>query len=219
VIAFAVWAYHRFPLSLRELEELLAARGIEVTYETIRTWSRDFGPVYARGLRCRQPGPGNRWHMDEMVVRMNGVHHILWRAVDQDGMVIDILMQKRRDAAAAKRFFRKLLKGVGTAPRVIVTDKLPSDGAAHRDMSLKAEHRSAKALNNRAENSHQPTRRHERGMHRFRSPGTAQRYLAVHSRIANAFPRRHGHTSAAGYRAARTYAFQQWKGVAGISAS
>ena len=158
-----------------------------VTHETIRQWCAKFGPVYAAGLRRRQPRPGDKWHLDEVFLTINGRRHYLWRAVDQDGNVLDILVQPRRDAKAAKRFFRKLLTKQCRVPRVLVTDKLRSYQAAHRAVMPSVEHRQSRYLNNRAENSHQPTRQRERAMKRFRTPGAAQRFLAVFS-VISAFP-------------------------------
>jgi putative transposase len=158
VISHCVWLYHRFSLSLRDVEELMLERGIEVSHETIHQWTRRFGPAYAAELRCRRPQPGDKWHLDEVFVKINGVQKYLWRAVDADGDVLDILLQNRRDEPAARRFLRKLMKETRSVPRVIVTDKLRSYGAAHRTVMPSVEHRSHKRLNNRAENSHQPTR-------------------------------------------------------------
>jgi putative transposase len=168
-----VWLYFRFPLSFREVEELMLERGVVVSYETIRRWCMKFGQNYANSLRRRQPRPGDKWHLDEVFIKINGAQKYLWRAVDQDGMMLDILVQNRRDKAAARRFFRRLLKTAGAVPRVIVTDKLRSYGAAHREVMPSVEHRSHKGLNNRAENSHQPTRQRERAMKGFRSTGAA----------------------------------------------
>ncbi len=164
IIAHAVWLYHRFSLSFRDVEELLYARGIVVTYETVRQWCRKFGQAYANQLRRRRPRPGDKWHLDEVFLKINGKTHYLWRAVDQEDNVLDILVQSRRNKAAAKKFFRKLLKGCEYVPRVLITDKLGSCGAATREMLPGVEHRQSRYLNNRAENSHQPTRRRERVM-------------------------------------------------------
>jgi putative transposase len=158
VINEAVWLYYCFSLSLREVELILAQRGVEVSYETIRQWSYRFGQEFATKLRRRRPRPGDKWHMDEVFVRIQGKQHYLWRAVDQDGTILDILVQSRRNAKAAKRFFRKVLKGLRYAPRVIVTDKLKSYAAAKRELELGGEHRQSRYLNNRTENSHQPGR-------------------------------------------------------------
>ncbi len=192
IIGHAVWLYFRFALSYRDVEELLAERGVILTYETVRQWCRKFGQTYANELRRRRPRPGDKWHLDEVFVRINGVTHYLWRAVDQDGTVLDILVQSRRDQCAATRFFRKLLTQARYVPRVVITDKLASYGAAMRVLLPGVEHRRHKGLNNRAENSHQPTRERERRMRRFKSPGHAQRFLAAYGPIAAHFrPRRH----------------------------
>ena len=157
VISYAVWLYFRFPLSLRMVEEMLAARGICVTYETVRQWGKKFGKAFADQIRQRAPARGDKWHMDEVVVSIAGEQHWLWRAVDQNGFVLDVLVQRRRDTRAAQRLMRKLLKSAVTPPRVMITDKLRSYGAARAKMGLRVEHRQHKGLNNRAENSHQPT--------------------------------------------------------------
>ncbi|MZE53573.1 IS6 family transposase [Streptomyces sp. SID5770] len=192
IISHCVWLYFRFPLSFREVEELMLERGVIVSYESIRRWCLKFGQAYANGLRRRRPRPGDKWHLDEVFIRINGEQKYLWRAVDQDGNVLDILVQNRRDKAAARRFFRRLLKETGSVPRVIVTDKLRSYGAAHREVMPSVEHRSHKGLNNRAENSHQPTRQRERAMKGFRGIGGAQRFLSAFSGISPHFrPGRH----------------------------
>ena len=162
-----------------------------------RAWCRTFGQVFANGLRRRRPRPGDRWHLDEVFIKIQGKQHYLWRAVDQHGNVLDILVTSRRDARAATRFFRKLLRGLRSVPRVLVTDKLASYGVAHRRLMRSVEHRRSKYLNNRAENSHQPTRQRERAMKRFRSAGGAQRFLSAFSGISPHFrPRRHRLTAA-----------------------
>jgi putative transposase len=217
VISHCVWLYHRFPLSFREVEELMLERGIVVSYETIRRWCGKFGQTYANALRRRQPRPGDKWHLDEVFIKINGEQKYLWRAVDLDGMVLDILVQNRRDTAAARRFFRRLLKNTGAVPRVVVTDKLRSYGAAHREVMPSVEHRSHKGLNNRAENSHQPTRQRERAMKGFPSVGAAQRFLSAFSGISPHFrPRRHLMT-ASGYRAEMTTRFAIWEQIAGVA--
>ncbi|MFJ5198058.1 IS6 family transposase [Streptomyces sp. NPDC088394] len=177
-----VWLYFRFPLGFREVEELMLERGVIVSYETIRRWCLKFGQQYANSLRRRcRPRPGDKWHLDEVFVKINGERKYLWRAVDQDGMVLDILVKNQRDKTAARRFFRRPVKTARTMPRVVVTDRLRSYGAAHREVMPSVEHRSHKGLNNRAENSHQPTRQRERAMKGFRSAGGAQRFLSVFS--------------------------------------
>ncbi|MFD8079895.1 IS6 family transposase [Streptomyces sp. NPDC059718] len=187
VISHCVWVYFRFPLSFREVEELMLERGVIVSYETVRRWCRKFGQSYADALRRRRPRPGDKWHLDEVFIKINGERKYLWRAVDQDGNVLDILVQSRRDKAAARSFFRKLMKKTQSVPRVIVTDKLRSYGAAHREVMPSVEHRSHKGLNNRAENSHQPTRQRERAMKGFRSVGGAQRFLSAFGGISPHF--------------------------------
>ncbi len=215
IIAHAVWLYFRFSLSYRDVEELLAERGVIVTDESVRQWCRTFGQTYANGLRRRRPRPGDKWHLDEVFIRINGATHYLWRAVDQDGNVLDILVQGRRDTAAARKFFRRLLKDLAYVPRVVITDKLASYGAAKREVLPSVEHRQHKRLNNRAENSHQPTRERERRMRRCKSPGHAQRFLAAYGPIAAHFrPRRHRLTADA-YRETRTERFQTWHAVTG----
>ncbi|MFE7393703.1 IS6 family transposase [Streptomyces sp. NPDC057582] len=192
VISHCVWLYFRFPLSFREVEELMLQRGVIVSHETVRRWCRKFGQAYANALRRRRPRPGDKWHLDEVFIKINGELKYLWRAVGQDGNVLDILVQSRRDKAAARRFFRRPMTKTRAVPRVIVTDKLRSYGAAHREAMPSAEHRSHKGLNNRAENSHQPTRQRERAMKGFRSVGGAQRFLSAFSGISPHFrPRRH----------------------------
>ncbi|MFC9285273.1 IS6 family transposase [Streptomyces sp. NPDC057052] len=217
IISHCVWLYFRFPLSFREVEELMLERGVIVTHETIRRWCAKFGQSYANGLRRRQPRPGDKWHPDEVFARVNGEWKYLWRAVDQDGDVLDILVQNRRDTAAARRFFRKLLKKTCSVPRLVVTDKLRSYDAAHREVMPSVEHRSHKGLNNRAENSHQPTRQRERAMKGFRSVGGTQRFLSAFSGISPHFrPRRHL-MSAPGYRAEMAIRFAIWDQITGAA--
>ncbi len=219
VISHAVWLYFRFPLSLRMVEELLAAHGIIVSYETVRQWALKFGQGFAHQIRRRLPAAGDKWHMDEVVLTIAGVKHWLWRAVDQTGTVLDILVQSRRDTQAAKRLLRKLLKRQCRPPRVVITDKLASYGAAKRAVMPSVEHRKHKGLNNRAENSHQPTRRRERQMKRFKSAGQAQRFLSTHDGINNLFLLRRHQVPATQYRVARTQAFQVWAEITGVAAS
>jgi len=218
IINQCVWLYVRFPLSFREVEELMLVRGVAVSYETIRRWCAKFGQAYANQLRRRRPRPGDKWHLDEVFVGINGRLRYLWRAVDQHGNVLDVLVQSRRNAVAAKRFFRKLLKGLRYVPRVLVTDKLGSYQVAHRALMSSVEHRRSRYLN-RAENSHQPTRQRERAMKRFRTPGGAQRFLAVFSVISPHFrPRRHRLT-ADDYRTEMTRRFAVWNEVTGLTAA
>jgi len=219
IISHAVWLYFRFPLSLRMVDELLAARGIVVSHETVRQWALKFGQVFASQIRRRLPAAEDKWHMDEVVITISGVKHWLWRAVDQTGTVLDILVQSRRDTQAAKRLLRKLLKKQARPPRVMITDKLARYGAAKCQVMLSVEHRKHKGLNNRAENSHQPTRRRERQMKRFKSAGQAQRFLPAHDGINNLFLLRRHQVPAAQYRAARTQAMQVWAEVTGVAAA
>ncbi len=213
IISHTVWLYFRFALSFRDVEEVMAVRGITLTYETIREWSLKFGQTYADELRRRRPRPGDKWHLDEMFIKINGKDHYLWRDVDQDGNVLDILVQSRRNKMAAKRFFRKLLKGLRYVPRVIITDKLKSYDAAKAEIMPGVEHRQHKGLNNRAENSHQPTRVREKMMRKFKSAGHAQRFLSAFSVIWSHFrPRRHL-LRAAHYRAEMQIRFTTWAEV------
>src|SRR5919107_1503731 len=217
VISHAVWLYFRFPLSLRMVEEMLAARGIIVSHESVRQWALKFGQDFAHQIRRRLPHAGDKWHLDEVAIKIAGKKHWLWRAVDQDGIVLDVLVQSRRDKGAAKRLLRKLLKRQCRAPRVMITDKLGSYGAAKREIMPGVEHRQHKGLNNRAENSHQPTRRRERQMKRFKSARQAQRFLAAHDPINNLFLLPRHRMTATDYRAERTRAFQAWHDVCGIT--
>ena len=218
IIGHAVWLYFRFALSYRDVEELLAERGVIVTYEAVRQWCQKFGQTYANALRRRRPRPGDKWHLDEVFVTINGGRHYLWRAVDQDGNVLDILVQPRRDKRAAVTVLRRLLKDLEYVPRVVITDKLASYGAAMREVLPGVEHRRHKGLNNRAENSHQPTRERERRMRRFKDPGHAQRFRAAYGPIASHFrPRRHRLTAEA-YRQTRAERFATWRTVTGTPA-
>ncbi|MGY3056628.1 putative transposase [Streptomyces sp. TE3672] len=192
-------------------------RGVIVSHETVRRWCLKFGQQYANGLRRRRPQPGDKWHLDEVFIKINGEQKYLWRAVDQDSNVLDILVQSRRDTAAARRFFRTLLTKTGGVPRVIVTDKLRSYGAAHREVMPSVEQRSHKGLNNRAENSHQPTRQRERAMKGFRSVGAAQRFLSALSSISPHFrPRRHLMTGTQ-HRTEMTVRFTIWEQITGVT--
>jgi len=198
--------------------ELLAARGVVLTDETVRRWCRKFGQQYANARRRRRPRPGDTWHLDEVFVSINGEHYYLWRAVDQGGNMLDILVQPRRNKRAAVRFLWKLLKGLAYVPRVVITDKLASDGAALRDVLPRVEHRRHKGLNNRAEHAHQPTRARERRMRRFKSPGHARRFLAAYGPLAShCHPRRHRLTAAA-YHQIRAERFATRRIVTGTPA-
>ncbi len=203
--------------TLRDVEELMAERGVILTYEAVRYWCRKFGQTYANQLRHRRPRPGDKWHLDEVFLSIRGERHYLWRAVDQGGQVLDILVQRRRDKTAAKKFFCKLLKGVTYVPRVIITDQLKSYGAALREVLLSVDHRQHRYLNNRAENSHQPTRQRERRMGRFKSSDHAQRFLSAYGPITSHFrPRRH-RFSAPEYRQQMARQFQTWREITGTT--
>jgi putative transposase len=211
VIGYAVWLYFRFPLSLRMVEEMLAARGICVTYETVRQWGKKFGKTFSDRIRLRALARGDKWYMDEVVVSIAGKPHWLWRAVDQNGFVLDVLVQRRRDSRAAQRFLGRLLKSAVAPPRIMITDKLRSYGAARTKMGLRIEHRQHKGLNNRAENSHQPTRRRERIMKRFKSAWQAQRFLSIHDQVSNLFHIPYPESVTADFRrASRKRAFAVW---------
>jgi putative transposase len=211
IISHAVWLYHVFSLSLRDIELILAERGVTVTHESVRRWCLKFGQAFASRLRRRRPRPGDIWHLDEVFIRINGALHYLWRAVDQHGVVLDILVQDRRNATAAKRFFKRLLRGLQYKPRRLITDGLRSYGVAQRDILPDVRHRTSRYLNNRAENSHRPTRRRERQMQRFKSREQAQRFLSAHGILYGHFrPRRHLMT-ASNYRHARAKAFRVWR--------
>jgi putative transposase len=218
IISHAIWLYFRFPLSLRMVEEMLAARGIVVSHETVRQWALKFGQVFANRIRRRLPTAGDKWHLDEVAIKIAGKKHWVWRAVDQDGIMLDILVQSRRNKRAAKRLLRKLLKRQCRAPRAMITDKLASYGAAKREVMPGIEHRQHKGLNNRAENSHQPTRRRERQMKQFKSAGQAQRFLSAHDQINNLFHLRRDHATAAEHRASRTQTFRVWAEICGFAA-
>ena len=216
IISHCVWLYYRFALSFRDVEEIMAERGVTLSYEAIREWSRKFGNSFAKKLKQNRPQTGDKWHLDEMFIKINGKPHYLWRAVDQNGNALDILVQKSRDKRAAKRFFRKLLKGLQYVRRVIITDKLRSYQAAKSEIIPGVEHRRHKGLNNRAENSHQPTRVREKVMRRFKSAGQAQRFLSAFSMISSHFrPRRHLLT-AQNYRTEMQMRFNVWREVTAI---
>src|SRR5215831_9629985 len=187
IIQHAVWLYLRFTLSYRDVEELLAERRLDISYETVRCWVLKFGPVIARRLRRCRPRPSNRWHLDDMVVRIAGERMYLWRAVDHEGEVLDVLVQSHRDSRAALRLMRKLLRKQGFVPKLLVTDKLRSYGSAFRQLQLTCPHEQGLRKNNRAENSHQPVLRRERKIQRFKSAGSAQRFLSMHAAVHNTF--------------------------------
>jgi putative transposase len=211
IIQHAIWLYLRFTLSYRDVEDLLAERGLDVSYETVRRWVLKFGPMIARNLRRRRPRPSDRWHLDEMVVRIAGKHMYLWRAVDHEGEVLDMLVQRRRDKRAAVRLMRKLLRKQGFAPKLLTTDKLGSYGSAFRQLRLTCHHEQGLRKNNRAENSHQPVRRRERKMQRFKSAGSAQRFLSIHAAVHNTFNLQRHLISRSTLRTFRAEAAAQWR--------
>jgi putative transposase len=211
IIRHAVWLYARFTLGYRDAEDLLAERGLDVSYETVRRWVLRFGPLFARELRRRRPRPTAKWHLDEMAVIIGGRQFWLWRAVDDEGEVLDLLVQRRRDKAAAVKRMRKLLKKQGFAPEVLVTDKLRSYGAAKSEIGLAARHEQGLRKNNRAENSHLPVRRRERKMQRFKSPGSAQWFLSLHAAVHNTLNVQRHLVSRNTLRALRSEALQNWR--------
>jgi putative transposase len=210
IISYAVWLYFRFNLSHRDIEDLLAERGITVSYETIRLWCIKFGAIYTRRLKRRHRGYGDTFYIDEVFVKINGKQHYLWRAVDQDGEVVDVYLQRRRDGVAAKRFFKRLLRSHGDEPRKIVTDKLRSYGVAHRELIPETIHNTKQYENNRAEQSHETTRVRERGMRRFKSVRQAQRFLGAHAAVSNLFNLGRHLVRAEHYRDLRVSAFNEW---------
>jgi transposase-like protein len=218
IIQHAIWLYLRFTLSLRDVEELLAERGIVVTYETVRVWVARFGPWIAKRLCQRRGRSSGIWHLDEMFVKIAGRRMYLWRAVDSEGEVLDMLVQSRRDKSAALRLMRKLLKNQGMAPIELVTDRLKAYGSAARELGLGAEHIQGKRKNNRAEGSHVPIRLRERKMQGFRSPGSAQRFLSGHAAVANTFSTCRHLISATTHRQLRAEAFTAWREAAEIAA-
>ena len=222
VISYAVWAYHRFALSTAEVEDLLAARGVLVSREAVRLWVNRFGRHFADCIKRDRPNAADKWHLDEVVIPINGEKQWLWRAVDANGDVLDILVQKHRNAKAAKRFLKRLIDRFGE-PRVIITssrglqaipcrtkDKLRSYIKPIKSLAPNAEHRAHKGLNNRVEGSHRPTRKREKLMGRFKSPRQAQRFLAAHDQINTIFRPRRYTLSAVSYRHARIDAFDLW---------
>ncbi|MVA22481.1 IS6 family transposase [Agrobacterium vitis] len=215
IIAHAVWLYYRFPLSLRDVEDLLAERGINVSFQTVSEWAAKFGLKFAYQLRRRSRGHfADKWHLDEMVVSIKGKKYWLWRAVDANGYVLDALLQSRRNKRAALRLMRKLLKSQGVTPRVMVTDKLGSYSAAKRQLMPGIEHRSHKGLNNRVENSHLPVRLRERRMMRLKSARQCQRFVSTHGQIANLFLLHRKHLTAADHRQLRAHASTTWREIA-----
>ena len=209
IISYAVWLYFRFNLSHRDIEYLLAQRGIIVSYESIRLWCIKFGQKYARRLKRRHQGYGDTFYIDEASVKINGKQQYLWRAVDQDGEVVDIFLQSRRDGTAAKQFLKRLLRRHGGEPREIVTDKLRSYGVAQRELIPDTIHNTSQYANNRAELSHQPTRVRERVMRRFKSVAQAQRFLNIRAAVYNLFNLGRHLVRAEHYRKLRTDAFER----------
>jgi putative transposase len=213
IISHAVWLYYRFTLSFRDVEDLLAQRGVMVSYESIRHWCQTFGATYARRLRRRAGPVGDTWHLDELLVTIRGRRQYLWRAVEQDGEVIDILLQPRRDCHAAARFLRRLLKRSGRVPHRLVTDRLGSDRAARRTVMPSVIHDTQRYANHVAEASHQPTRQRERAMRGFKSAPHAQRFLAVHGVVRNLFAVGRHRLRARHQRQLRARAFETWNAV------
>jgi putative transposase len=217
IIRHATCLYLRFTLSYRDVEELLAERGLEISYETIRRWVIKFGPAIARNLRRLRPRPAHTWHLDEMVVAIQGRRMYLWRAVDSEGEILDVLVQPRRDKTAALRLMRKLLKKQGYVPHVLVTDKLSSYGRARRELGLSARHEQGLRKNNRAENSHQVVRRREQKMQGFKSAGSAQRFLSTHSAVHNTFNHQRHLVSHRTLRVLRSEAAEQWQRATAVA--
>jgi len=213
VIQQAVWLYFRFPLSLRDVEDMLSQCGIDVSYETVRRWSFKFGLAYARKLRRSHPRADTRWHLDEVFVSINGKTMYLWRAVDCEGEVRDVLVQSRRNKRAALKLMRKLLKSQGFSPDAVMTDELPSYGAALSELGMRARHITGGRINDRAENSHLPMGQRERRMQRFKSAGAAQRFLSTHAAIYNTFNVQRHLISRRTMRQFRAAAMDRWNAV------
>ena len=211
IIQQAIWLYLRFTLSLRDVKDLLAERGVAVSYETVRRWVNRFGPMIAADLRKRRPKPHTTWHLDEVYLKIDGRMVLLWRAVDAEGEVLDVLVQSKRNKHAALKLMRKLLKKYAFAPERLVTDDLRSYGAAARELGVERRHERGRWKNNRAENSHQPTRRRERKMQRFKSPGSAQKFLSTHAAVYNTFNVQRHLVSAHTHRALRAVAMTTWR--------
>jgi putative transposase len=211
IISYAVWLYYRFNLSHRDIGDLLAERGITVSREAIRLWCIKFGAIYTRRLKRKHRGYGDSFYIDEVIVKINGKQHYLWRAVDQDGEVVDVYLQAKRDGATAKRFFKRLLRNHGGELRTIVTDKLRSYGVAHRELMPETIHSTEQYENNRAEQSHEATRVRERGMRKFKSVRQAQRFLGTHAAVSNLFNLGRHLVRAQHYRDLRMSAFAEWE--------
>ena len=214
IIQQAIWLYLRFSLSFRDVEDLLAERGIIVSYETVRRWVNHFGPKIAADLRQRRPKPHTTWHLDEVYLKIDGRLVYLWRAVDGEGEVLDVLVQTKRNKHAALKLMRKLLKKYGSMPDKMVTDDLRSYGAAARELGISDRHERGRWRNNRAENSHQSTRRRERKMQGFNSVGSAQRFLSTHAAAYNTFNVQRHLVSTRTHRAFRASAMDTWRSAA-----
>ena len=210
IISYAVWLYYRFNLSHRDIEDRLAERGITISREAIRLWCIKFGALYARRLKRKHRGFGDTFFIDEVFIKINGKQHYLWRAVDQDGEVVDVYLQAKRDGAAAKRFFRRLIRNNGGEPRKIVTDKLRSYGVAQRELIPETIHSTKQYENNRAEQSLEAIRVRERGMRRFKSVRQAQRFVTAHAAVSNLFNLGRHLVRTEHYRDLRISAFGEW---------
>jgi len=213
VIGYAVWLYFRFPLSLRMVEEMLAERGISVSYETIRQWALKFGDAFSDQIRRRAPARGDKWHLDEVFVRINGKFCYLWRAVDHEGEVLETVVTAKRDKAAALKFLKRIMKKYGQ-PRSVVTDGLCSYPAAMKEIGNADRHEVGRRLNNRAENSHQPFRRRERAMQLFRSAKTLQKFSSIHAQVHNHFNQERHLVTREVYKQRRSAALVEWRGLA-----
>ena len=211
IIQQTVWLYFRFTLSFRDVEDLLAVRGITVSYETVRRWVNHFGPMIAADLRKRRPQPYTTWHLDEVYLKISGRMVYLWRAVDGEGGVLDVLVQSKRNKTAAPKLMRKLLKKCGFVPDRMITDDLRSYGAAACELGIESRHERGQWRNTRAENSHQPTRRRERKMQRFKSPGSAQKFLSTRAVVYNTFNAQRHLVSARTHRSLRAEATSTWR--------
>jgi len=218
IVAHAVWLNFRFPLSLRLVEEMLLERGIVVSYETIRVWAVKFGAQYARRLKRKAPSRHDIWHLDEAVISIRGEKRYLWRAVDQDGYVLDEIVQIHRNTKAARRLLTRLLSKQGRPPKRIITDKLGSYGAAKAAVMPNVEHRRHKGLNNRAENSHVPIRKRERMMQGFRSWSGLQRFVSIFSALRNHFVPPRSRRSALSTHLHRLRAMMEWKSATAAEA-
>ena len=217
IIQQAIWLYVRFTLSFRDVEDLLAERGILVSYENVRRWVNHFGPTIAADLRRRRSKPHTIWHLDEVYLKIDGRLVYLWRAVDAEGEVLDVVVQTRRNKRAALKLMRKLLKKYGFVPEKLITDDLRSYGAAASHLGIAKRHERGRWRNNRAENSHQPTRRRKRKMQGFKSVGSAQRFLSFHAAAHNTFNVQRHLTSARTHRAFRASAMNMWRAAVAVA--